>query len=130
MKRSLTLALLVAGALAPAALAAPPDLLLLHDPFVLNGVLLAPGEYRFQMSRALDAIEILRDHRVLATAACKATAIVVPVTRDEVHSRTNAAGKEEIVRLVLAHARLDLDLSEPARTASAAVVLPRATEAR
>ena len=130
MKHSLVLALLTVGAIAaPAALAAP-DSLRISDPFVLNGVALVPGEYLVHVSPTLDSVELVRDRKIVVTAACKANPLADAVTRDEVHSRKNADGDEEIVRLVLAHARLALDFAGTASTASAAAAGTGTVETR
>lgn len=114
MKRTLTvLAVFAVAALVSTALAAT-DTLQLHSPFVLNGVTLSPGEYKIAVSPTLDTVQVTKGQKVVASAPCKVGAIAQSVTRDEVHSRPDASGRDEIVRLVLSRSRMSVEILSPA----------------
>jgi hypothetical protein len=48
--------------------------------------------------------------------------LITAISRDEVHSRTDAQGHDEIVRLVLAGARVSVEILNPATATAAAPV--------
>ncbi len=99
---------------------APTDRLHVYAPFVLNGVVLPPGEYKIQVSPALDSVEFLVGSKSVVTAPCRVSLADPSISRDEVHSRPDAEGREEITRLMLAHSRMAVEILSPASVASGA----------
>jgi hypothetical protein len=118
MKRTVAaIALLTAAAIAPATLAAT-DTLQIRSPFLLNGVTIAPGEYKVAVSPSFDTVELTRGKDVVVTAPCKVGPVDQTVSRDEIHSHKAASGQEEIFRLVLARSRMSVEILPAANMAS------------
>ena len=119
MKRPLAGLLVLAFASAlPAALAAPKALRLGH-PFVLNGVVVEPGEYQVELSPSLDTVKLMRGKSVVVTAPCKARAVGESIPSDAVFSHPDSQGRDEIVRLVLASSRMSIEMMPSAETVEA-----------
>jgi hypothetical protein len=94
----------------------------IHDAFVLNGVALTPGDYQVTLSPSLDSVQLTKGHETVVSAPCKVSPLITAISRDEVHSRTDAQGHDEIVRLVLAGARVSVEILHPATATAAAPV--------
>jgi hypothetical protein len=120
MKRPrLSLVLLVAALTIPAAHAAQKSLRLGH-PFVLNGVVVEPGEYAVELAPSLDAVKLKQGREVVVSSPCKVSSVEGPSRSDEVHSRLDSRGRDEIVRLVLAGSRMSIEMTPSAEAALAA----------
>jgi hypothetical protein len=117
MIRQLAALALVTAAATLSTTAGATEPLKIHDAFVLNGVVLAPGDYQVTLSPSLDSVQLTKGHATVVSASCKVSPLVAPVPRDEVHSRTDGQGHDEIVRLVLARARVSVEILNPATAA-------------
>jgi hypothetical protein len=118
MKRIVVgLLVLLAAVSIPAAEAAQKSLRLGRS-FVLNGVVIAPGDYRVELAPALDAVRLMRGKDVVVSSPCTVSPVGGTIPGNEVHSRSDSSGREEIVRLVLAGPQLSIQmLPSPAAAA-------------
>lgn len=113
MKRlTVGLALLTTLLLSPAAAAAQGTLEIRQD-FVVNGVVLGPGDYGIEIGRSLDTVTLTHGRKAVVTAPCTVSPAVSEFRGVEVHSRRDANGRDEIVRLVLPKAGMAIDLGGP-----------------
>ena len=100
MKNSILGLAIVTAALTLTAAHAAQDVLRLRQPFVLNGVEVQPGDYRVTVSPSLDSVQLTVGTKVVASSPCKVSPVATPVRRDEVFSRPNAGGRDEIVNAI------------------------------
>ena len=124
MKNSILGLAIVTAALTLTAAHAAQDVLRLRQPFVLNGVEVQPGDYRVTVSPSLDSVQLTVGTKVVASSPCKVSPVATPVRRDEVFSRPNAGGRDEIVRLVLSNPARSIEMLP---SVSAEAAMPGAT---
>jgi hypothetical protein len=110
MKRFIVgMLVLVAATSAPTARAAEKSLRLGHA-FLLNGVVVEPGEYKVELAPSLDAVKLVRGKHVVASAPCRVSLTDGPTRADEVYSRPDSLGRDEIVRLMLADTQMAIEM--------------------
>lgn len=110
MKRPIVALALVVTALFASAALAGQETLKVRDAFVLNGAALAPGDYRVELGSSPDVVKLMLGRQVVASAPCKLSPVGRSVRGNEIHTRPDAQGRGEIVRLVLADSGLSIDI--------------------
>jgi hypothetical protein len=114
MKRFIVgMLVLVAAASVPTVHAAEKSLRLGHA-FLLNGVVVEPGEYKVELAPSLDAVKLVRGKHVVASAPCRVSLVEGPMRANAVYSRPDSLGRDEIVRLMLADGRMAIEMQPSA----------------